>query len=342
MNDYVKLVTINEILPIENADLIELCKIDGWQCVTQKGNFQVGDQAIYVGIDSVIPDDDRFGDLKDLRIKTKKLRGCLSQGVLFPLNIINNLKILDPNLIDLSELLGITHYEKPIPAEMSGLAKGNFPNFIPKTDKPRIQNHMKLFEEFPDEPLYVTIKEDGTSFTCYIKDGQFGVCSRNLELKPPEEGNESNTYWKLAKEYDLENKMKQYKFDFALQGEMLGPKICGNKAKYEENLIKFFNAYNISEQRYMDFSEFLGLIANMNLESVDLYGGFMDNNSNHYVHLKDYTLDELIEHVNGLQFKGTQLEGLVFRSLNEKYSQTLQGRLSFKLVNNKYLLKNNE
>ena len=45
-----------EIHPIANADAIELVRINGWQCVTRKGEFSVGDLGIYFEIDSIPPD----------------------------------------------------------------------------------------------------------------------------------------------------------------------------------------------------------------------------------------------------------------------------------------------
>lgn len=86
-----KLVTIrriSEIRPIPDADLIERAKIDGWNVVVKKGEFCVGDLCVYGESDSVFPsDDERFAFLEGKRLKTKKMRGVVSQGIAFPVLI---------------------------------------------------------------------------------------------------------------------------------------------------------------------------------------------------------------------------------------------------------------
>ena len=42
-----------EIMPIENANAIELVRINGWQCVTKKGEFKPGDLGVFLEIDSI-------------------------------------------------------------------------------------------------------------------------------------------------------------------------------------------------------------------------------------------------------------------------------------------------
>ncbi len=70
------------IEPIEDADSIELVRIDGWQCVAKKGEFKLGDLCIYFEIDSILPKASWSAFLGDrLRIKTRKMRGALSQGL---------------------------------------------------------------------------------------------------------------------------------------------------------------------------------------------------------------------------------------------------------------------
>ena len=160
--------------------------------MTKKNEYKVGDLAVYYEIDSFLPARPEFEFLRKssfkrlsngtegFRLKTIKLRNILSQGLLtkVPDNIVNP-KEND----DLTEALGITKYEPPVPAQLSGKVKGLFPSFIPKTDEIRIQNFESEVGFSPiGERAYVTEKLDGTSFTCYFKDGVFGVCGRNWEL----------------------------------------------------------------------------------------------------------------------------------------------------------------
>src|SRR5437016_3921436 len=97
-----KLASIQQVLeisPIENADAIELARINGWQCVVKKGEFRVGALGVFFEIDSIPPDTEVFRFLwtpketppepgtrpATFRIRTMRLRGCLSQGLLLPL-----------------------------------------------------------------------------------------------------------------------------------------------------------------------------------------------------------------------------------------------------------------
>lgn len=81
---------IIDIKPIDGADKIEVATVLGWKCVVRKGEFKVGDLAIYIEIDSIV-DTTRsyFSFLKEknkneYRIKTRKFKGCISQGLLIP------------------------------------------------------------------------------------------------------------------------------------------------------------------------------------------------------------------------------------------------------------------
>ena len=147
-----KLVTIQEIediQPIEGADSIEKAKIKEWWVVVKKGEFIVGDYCIYFEIDSFLPIKPEYefllrgsspkkmlvdGQEKEgIRLKTIRLKGQISQGLALPIaTIANNL----PKEVgtDISEILGVIKYEPPIPANLAGVVKGNFPSFIPKTD----------------------------------------------------------------------------------------------------------------------------------------------------------------------------------------------------------------
>ena len=81
---------INNIEPIEDANKIEYASVLGWHCVVKKDEFKVGDKCVYVEIDSILPDNNpEFEFMKDrkYRVKTIKLRGKVSQGIIFPMPI---------------------------------------------------------------------------------------------------------------------------------------------------------------------------------------------------------------------------------------------------------------
>lgn len=83
---------IASIQPIDGADRIEVATVLGWQVVVKKDEFKVGDLCIYIEIDSVLPEIEDFEFLRDkkFRIKTQKLRGQISQGLILPLDALNN------------------------------------------------------------------------------------------------------------------------------------------------------------------------------------------------------------------------------------------------------------
>lgn len=145
-----KLATIrvaNTISPIEGADAIEAVRVDGWTCVSKKGEFKVGDKGVYFEIDSFLNgDDERFQFLfkqfitfkgkKGARLRTMRIRGQLSNGLFLPLEKFPELKELEVGT-DVTESLGVIKWEPPISAQLAGEVRGIFPHFIKKTDEER-------------------------------------------------------------------------------------------------------------------------------------------------------------------------------------------------------------
>ncbi len=338
-----KLATVRKIVdiqPIEGADMIELAIVDGWKVVVAKNvNHKIGDMVIYCEIDSFLPIKEEFeflrkssykkmGDQEGFRLKTIKLRGQVSQGLILPISVLNptdtNIYVTPFEGLDVTEMLGIVKYEPPIPAELAGKVKGLFPSFIRKTDEERIQNLASEYELFKTQnkegvKFYVTEKLDGSSATYYFKDGIFGVCSRNLELLETE----GNTFWKVARELMLEEKLGTLDNNICLQGELIGEGIQGNPYKIKGQTVRFFNAFNIDTQEYLGLGEFIALINGMNLETVPV----LDTN---------FTLPETVEDMlkvaddkSVLNFSFDR-EGIVIRSSDRT--------ISFKAISNKFLL----
>lgn len=337
-----KLASIQKIKAlelIEGADAIEKATVLGWQLVVQKGQFNVGDMVVYCEIDSVMPDKPEFEFLKSrgMRIKTIRLRGQISQGICFPLSILPN-DFLVVEDADCTDVLGITKYEPVIPACLRGVKKGRFPSFIPKTDETRVQVLQKVLDKYKGEKCYVTEKLDGSSATFYIKDGEFGVCSRNLELLEDAE----NSFWKVAKEMDIEAKLRSIGKNIAIQGELIGEGIQGNKLKLKGHTVKFFNAFDIDKFEYLNFFDFNELIVGkLELPIVPIVS-------------LDYELENDIDAIIKMATIKSQLlqdvwaEGIVIRPYKEKIDLLLSnenfnnGRVSFKAINPEFLLKHGE
>lgn len=99
-------------------------------------------------------------DLKVTLLRQKKLRGIISQGLALPLNPNYGLKNL-PIGTEITNLLGILKYDPPMPACLTGVAKGKFPSFIPKTDEIRIQSAIGVLERHKGKKFYIAEKIDG-------------------------------------------------------------------------------------------------------------------------------------------------------------------------------------
>jgi len=334
-----KLATIRQISdlsPIEGADKIELATVGGWKVVVAKDvGHKVGDLVVYCEIDSFLPIRDEFEFLRKssykkmvdgtegFRLKTIRLRGQISQGLILPISVLNppdsNIYVTPFEGLDVTEMLEIVKYEPPIPAELAGKVKGLFPSFLRKTDEERIQNLTSEYEEFKKHKFYVTEKLDGSSATFYYKDGVFGVCSRNLELLETE----GNTFWKVARELDLENKMRDFGVNISVQGELIGEGIQGNPYKIKGQTVRFFNLFDIDLQEYHSFNMMKSTLMIMGLEMVPVV--------DEYFTLPD-TVEELLNYADNKSLLNPDFdrEGVVIR--------TLDRRVSFKVISNKFLI----
>ncbi len=336
-----KLASIQKIIalePIEGADAIEKATVLGWELVVKKGEFKVSELCVYCEIDSILPEKPEFEFLRprNFRVKTIRLRGQISQGICFPLSFLpTDFEINEGN--DCTEILEIIKYEAPIPASLAGVMKGGFPSFIPKTDETRVQVLQDLLNKYQGEKCYVTEKLDGSSATIYWKDGEFGVCSRNLELVEDPE----NTFWKVAIELSLKEKMTSLGKNIALQGELVGEGIQGNKLKVKGQTVFFFNAFDIDTFSYLSFIDFKQLIEKLNLETVPI----LEEN-----YMLENNISTLVEKAKMRSVVNTETwaEGIVIRpyeEINDKsFSRDLSsnGRVSFKAINPEFLLKYGE
>ena len=233
-------------------------------------------------------------------IKTRKILGEVSQGICFPLNILDKLGewksvIGEPNYSavltfgltaipivegeDLTDLLGVTQYEAPDPATMGGDAAGTLQAVgLLVSDEERIENLYGKYEKLRQYHYIKTEKLEGTSFTCYLKGGKFGVCGRTIDFKIPEEDegyDQMNVYWKVAQKFDLEKKMRDFAFthdymdnDFAWQGELVGEGIQKNIYKLKGQRVAMYNAFDITLQEYFDYDAFLIVMDAMGVMTV--------------------------------------------------------------------------
>lgn len=343
---------VTEVEPIPGADSIERLRVLGWWVVAKKGEYRIGDQIVYCEIDSLLPEVPDFEFLRTssyrsaieeggqviqragFRIRTVKLRGQVSQGICFPTSIIPpGIPVKDG--VDLTSALGIIKYESPLPLGLSGRVKGPFPAFLPKTDELRIQVLEPLLERYRGVQFTLTEKLDGTSFTAFRHDGEFGLCSRNQWL---DETDQTNTLCRLAGQLKLpeilERIESEYGFVPAIQGEVIGPGIQGNKYGMREHQLFVFNLLDVGQYRLIDRPVQSRILAEAGLTPVPEVGTLVLNHG----------VDELVSLSIGTSVLKTQVqrEGLVFRPESERSDPDIGGRLSFKVINPNFLIKYDE
>lgn len=310
---------------------------------------------------------------RKFKVKTIKLRKQVSQGIAFPLSILPNYTKQSDyrEEADVTDVLEIKKYEedeynKPTystnqkPIFKSSVKKWmpkflrdffikytpsftfrylaiqtgkRFPNWIPKTDETRVQVLQKLLNENQGRKFYITEKLDGSSMTCYLKDGKFGVCSRNIDLA---EGVEGDNFWKVAREQNIEEGMRSCvnitgKSNYAIQGELIGEGIQGNKYGLDGQDFYVFNVYDIDSQAYLRYNVAKQLVTEMGLKFVPI----LDENFALITNI-----DTIVDMSKGKSVlnKNTHREGIVIRPCFP-INTDRHAHVSFKAINPDFLLK---
>ncbi len=330
MRQLATLQLIDEINPIPDADAIEVATVNGWKVVVKKNEFKAGDKIVFLEIDSWVPhtlapflsknEPREYQGVKGEKLRTVKLRGQISQGLILPTSVLPDADLeIGSNV---TETLGITKWEAPVSAQLAGMSLGSFPSFLIKTDEERVQNLKKYWHNFVGLTFNVHEKLDGSSCTVYRKDGEFGVCSRNLDLKQTE----NNSFWRVA----LENKLDELLPDnLCIQGELVGPGIQKNIYALPNLRLYVFNVFDIVACKYLEVDKAKEIAEGLGLTWVPFH-------SNHTITEHD-TVESLLAMAEGgsvLNSK-TEREGLVWRFDGEE-------RISFKTISNKFLLKHND
>ena len=335
---------IREITPIENADQIELAHILGWQCVVKKGLFQPGDMGVYFEIDSFLPIEQRYEFLRKscykdtdmmgegFLIRTQKFRGEISQGLFLPLADFSEI-ISAKEGTDVTDLLRVRKYEIPEMASSGGTIIGKLPKSIKCTDETRIQTIPEIISEFTGKMYYISTKIDGTSCSISLDDNGFHVTGHNYEYKD----DDLSSFYRFVKTHDLEEKLQTVKDklkvdSITLQGEYAGPGIQKNRLK----LTKpdwFVFTLDLNGRR-ADLDALRQVAGELSVNTVPIEETGFDLPSVYP------TVESLLQRAIGTYPNGGNKEGIVVRTWAAEYSEILRGDLSFKVINNQYLLKN--
>lgn len=358
MRKLVSIRTVNNISHIENADAIERLSIDGWNIVSNKGVHSVGDKVVYFEIDSFLPKDDirfeqfmKFGTnifegREGHRVKTKRLRGVYSQGVVIPLSEFPELLAPVNEGKDFAEILKVVKYEKQEVTGYKGDVQGTFPWFLRKSDQERIQNvYHSLRQDFIDEDFVGTLKMDGSSITVFsvnkekyfpdsssytIDNWAVGYCSRNQLLKFPEMDLDilsTGKFFQGASNSELFEKCVELSRitgkSLAIQGELVGAGIQGGFEKFETYRVFSYNIYDVELGKFVPYNVFKEYTKLVNLSIVPEMYSVRKILSN--------TLEEIVSMADGVGLLAKYREGIVWKQLN--------GDCQFKAISNKYLAK---
>ena len=356
---------IAEVRAIDGADAIEHYRVLGWWCVGKKNEFKVGDLVVYLSIDSWVPTElapflskgkepREYNGVKGERLKTVKLRGALSQGLLLPVETgIGGYPFIksasgEHTVVhegdDVSELLSIQKYEPPLPAQLRGKIAGVFPAWLRKTDQERIQNCFRTVEPLLSGLWVIEEKLDGSSMTVGYRKGDFildkdgqpipeetAVCSRNLSLKLDDD---ANSFVRVARETGVIDALRSYGRNLGISGELCGEGIQGNKYNLKGQRWFVFDILDVDRNEYVTYEERQLIINDLvalgaQLDQTPLIAAG--------VTLEGMTVDGLLQAAEAKSALNIQAEreGLVYKSVERP-------DVSFKAISNRWLLKTGE
>jgi RNA ligase (TIGR02306 family) len=331
---HVEVVRIGPVEKHPNADSLSITQIHGgYPCIFRTGEYQEGDLAVYVPIDSICPNNERFAFLEKPRIKAKKLRGVFSMGLLTPAL---------PEWTegqDVAEQLGITKWEPEMTAAENGrsprLSRGplnqaaNAPS-VPVYDIEGYRKYRDLFQE--GEPVYVTEKIHGCNARYVFTDDEFFVGSRQYFVKETE----GNVWWEIAKVYELEE-ICRVNPDMVIFGEIYGDvQDLKYGHKQGERSFTCFDVMDLQTGKYLDVEEFLKFCDDYELSTPPRF--FMENGWNREEAEKLAEGESWVSK-NTAPFIPTHVrEGIVIKPMVERFDRRV-GRVFLKLVGQGYLLR---
>lgn len=358
------IVKIDALIPIAGADRIVVAEIVGWKCVVAKDDFSVGDLAVYYCEDSMPNlEDPNLQFLKDKgikRIKIMKLRGVVSQGLLGPMKWLEG-KVPDISQLkegdDVTQILGVKKYVKFEELGQYGkLCESTeyFPARVPKTDEPRLQGNLNFIKNIHGRNIVITRKEDGCSCSFVYDNGKFSVCGRNFAWL--NESKNSGHYFYIERRFNIGNNMTALGRNIAIQGEIIGPKVNGNKMNLKSLDFEVFNIFDIDTQKYVGYEETTQICEILKLKQVPLlYSGIVDKLvfqiDSHDVEFGILAVDMdaniktilagFIEMSSALNYTSDgrvvgPAEGIVIKTNDEN------SRVSFKVISNRFSLKHSD
>lgn len=317
-----EVVELKGIMKHPNADTLSIVAVFGYPVVIRTTDFNEGGKAVYVPVDAIVPlENPKFSFLQKARIRASRLRGVFSMGLLIPAD--EDMKLGE----NVAERLDVIKWEEP-DAGVSN--KGNLKTaadaesvpflFVKYTDIENMRRWPDVFQ--PGEPVVITEKLHGANSRFIYKDGRLWVGSHNTAKKP----NDSVMWWKLAKQYNLEEKLKEVPEMF-LFGEAYG-RVQDLHYGHEEGKasLAFFDALDLRTGVYLDWDKFKALLQRLELPVAPvMYEGGWEPG--------------LVSLAEGQSNKGDNIrEGIVVKSMMETFDMRI-GRKILKFVSEQYLTR---
>lgn len=302
--------------PIAGADRIQSAEVDcgtsgKWTGVVGK-DLDVGEFVVVFLQDAILPPDARwaFMEKQNWRVRMCRFRGSPSECLIIRYGRVGDVGT------DLTEVYGVTKYEKAIPAGQSGEIIGNFPSWIKRTDEDNFQRVPELMERMKSEAWYATEKADGTSCTVWNDENGLHVCSRNYELSEFTDTGATNLYWRMARKY-LMHELPRNK---AIQFEIVGPGVQGNPMGLKDQEIRVFNVFDTENHRPDSYLDFITFCINMALPKASFV-------TNHLA--ATIETEEDLRSLSSIKYSnGKHGEGIVIRAADSTWS--------FKVINLNY------
>jgi RNA ligase (TIGR02306 family) len=327
-----KLATLERIHSITihpNADNLLCAKIKEWPVVIKKNEFNEGDLVVFISIDSIVPSTNpyfKFMEKMKYRVWSARFRKMPSQGLVCPLTAFPQLSDLIEGL-DVTEVLGITKYERPIDISVGGDAKNGFPSgLIRISDEDNLLGYAEALKELVDKKFYVSLKYDGSSTTFIFNNNEFKACSRRFEMKE-----NSGFTWQAVNRYDIKNKLIKLNRNIAIQAESIGPKLNGNSLELSNIEIRVFRAKNLETHQIFNLDELYALCMELDLPMVDI----IETDS---FDVNKHTISYFQNIANSVSWPTNHKpgEGIVIAPVVPFYSSVLGKEWSAKLINIDY------
>ena len=321
----VEIVKIEQVEKHPDADTLSICKVyGGYPCIFRTGDYEEGDTAIYVPVDSIVNlEEERFSFLKNARIKAIRLRGVYSMGLLVP-----NTEGFELGE-DVTEKLGITRWQPKMSVQRRGNSQAEpDPGYMIHYDLDGLLRYKDYFKDGEEVVMTEKLEGENARFLYHSGDERLYVASHGRYKKLDEDN--PDQWWQTAIRYELDQKLHLFP-DIAVYGEIYGHNSkfpYGHNAKDDISLA-VFDLLDVKTRQWYDYDDLVRVTKEIGLPLVnELYRGPWKSS---------WTVDDLMEWADGPSTMPNTdhiREGMVVRPIVNRYEHC--GRLVLKLKGESY------